>query len=49
MPKIGAPRAAIAGDYASIFPHIWWVIGYAVIIMVIAIVVFKKKMSSDKV
>ncbi len=46
---VDAAKAAIAGDYASIFPHLWWVIGYAVIIMVIAIVVFKRKMSSDKV
>lgn len=41
-------RAAISGDYASILPHLWWVIGYAVVILVIAIIVFRKKMSGDK-
>jgi ABC-2 type transport system permease protein len=46
---VDAARAAIAGDYAAILPHLLWVIGYAVIILAIAIVVFKKKMSSDKV
>lgn len=46
---VDATKAAIAGEYASIFPHLWWVIGYAVIIMTLAITVFRKKMSSDKV
>ena len=45
---VDAARAAVSGDYASIFPHLWWVIGYAVVILAIAIVVFKRKMNSDK-
>lgn len=45
---VDAARAAMSGDYASIFPHLWWVIGYAVVILAIAIVVFKRKMNSDK-
>lgn len=45
---VDAGRAAISGDYLSILPHLWWVIGYAVVIMVIAVIVFRKKMSSDK-
>jgi len=45
---VDAARAAISGDYASILPHLLWVIGYAVVILAIAIVVFKRKMSSDK-
>jgi len=44
---VDAGRAAISGDYASILPHLWWVIGYAVAVMIIAIFVFRKKMSSD--
>lgn len=43
-----AGRAAISGDYASILPHLCWVIGYAGVILVIAVIVFRKKMSSDK-
>lgn len=46
---VDAARAAIAGNYASILPHLWWVIGYALIILVIAIVLFRRKMSSDAV
>jgi len=44
---VDATRAVIAGDYAAIMPHLWWVIGYAVAVAGIAIVVFKRKMSSD--
>lgn len=46
---VDAAKAAISGDYASILPHLLWVVGYAVVIFVIAIVVFRKKMNSDKV
>ena len=45
---VDATKAAIAGDYSSIFPDLCWVIGYAVVIMAIAIVLFRKKMNSDK-
>lgn len=44
---VNAGRAAISGDYNSILPHLWWVIGYAVVVMFIAIIVFTRKMSSD--
>ena len=44
---VDATRAALAGDYASIFPHLWWVLGYALIVLVIAVIVFKNKMNSD--
>ena len=46
---VDAAKATIAGDYASILPHLWWVLGYAITIMIIAIVIFRKKMNSDKV
>lgn len=44
---VNAAKAAVAGDYASIFPDLWWVIGYATVIMIFAIIVFKKKMNSE--
>lgn len=44
---VNAGRAAISGDYNLILPHLWWVIGYAVVVMCIAIMVFTRKMSSD--
>ena len=37
-------RAAIAGDYMGIFPHFFWVIGYAIISLAIAIVLFLRQM-----
>jgi ABC-2 type transport system permease protein len=46
---VDATRAALVGDVASIFPHLWWVMGYALSILVIAIIFFSAKMKSDKV
>lgn len=46
---VDATKAAVRGDFASIFHDLWWVIGYAVVITIIAIVVFRRKMDSDKV
>lgn len=46
---VNAGKAAIAGDYELIFPDLWWVISYALGILIIAIFVFKKKMNKDAV
>lgn len=40
-------RAVIAGNYAAIFPHLWWVLGYAVGISLIAVLVFTRKMREE--
>ena len=45
---VDAARAALTGNYAGIFPHLWWVLGYATVMLTAAIIVFKRKMSSDK-
>jgi len=45
---VRAGRAALAGDYASILPDLWWVIAYAVLILMFAIFVFMRKMNGDK-
>ena len=37
-------RAAIAGDYSGIFPHLWWVLGYALVILVAAVLLFLRQM-----
>lgn len=37
---VNVARAAIAGNYSVIFPDLWWVIGYAVLILAAAIIVF---------
>ena len=44
---VDAGRAAVTADYANIMPHLWWVIGYAVVVLVIAVLVFRKKMHHD--
>lgn len=41
-------RAALAGDYTSILPDLWWVIAYAVLTLALAIFVFMRKMNGDK-
>ncbi len=46
---VDATKAAVAGDYALILPHLAWVLAYTVVIMLIAVAVLRKKMSSDKV
>lgn len=44
---VNAGRAALSGDFAAIFPDLWWVIGYAAVLMVLAVMVFMRKMNSD--
>lgn len=46
---VDATRAAIAGEYTLITPHLWWVLGYAVVMTVLAVAVFRKKMNSDRI
>ncbi|HRX59105.1 MAG TPA: ABC transporter permease [Eubacteriales bacterium] len=46
---VDAGRAAVAGEYAAIMPHLWWVIGYAVVTFAVAVVVFRRKMHRDNV
>lgn len=46
---VDATRAALAGDYRSIFPHLWWVIGYAVVILIVAVFAFSTRMKSDSI
>lgn len=37
-------RAVLAGNLAGIFPHIWWVLGYGIITLVCAILLFLRQM-----
>ena len=41
---VDAAKAAISGEYSSVFPHLLWVIGYGVVIFSLAVVAFRKKM-----
>ncbi len=37
-------RAILAGNFTGIFPHIWWVLGYAIIALVAAVLLFLRQM-----
>ena len=37
-------RAVLQGDYTGVFPHIWWVIGYAAAVTAIAVFTFLRQM-----
>lgn len=41
-------RAALAGDAAGIFPHLWWVLAYAVCVLILAVLLFKRRMRAGK-
>lgn len=47
MHAVEATRAAVNGNCANIFPHLWWVIGYALGIMGFAVFAFKRKMNGE--
>ncbi len=40
-------RAVLAGNFADVFPHLWWVLGYAVGALVIAILLFLRQMKKQ--
>lgn len=37
-------RAVLAGQYSGIFPHLWWVLGYAVVTAAAAVLLFLRQM-----
>jgi len=43
---VSAAKAAVAGDYAALPEHLAWVTGYAVVVFVLAAIVFRRKMKS---
>ena len=45
---VNAARAAVAGKVDLIFPDLWWVIAYALVLLAAAVVVFKRKMNSNQ-
>jgi ABC-2 type transport system permease protein len=45
---VEAGRAAISGNYGEIMHYLWVVIAYAVGLMLLAVVIFSRKMKGDK-
>lgn len=39
-------RVVLAGNYAAIFPHLWWVLGYAIAVLIVAVLLFLKQMKT---
>ena len=37
-------RAVLMGHFADIFPHLWWVLGYAIAALAIAVLLFLRQM-----
>ena len=40
-------RAVLSGDLAGVFPHLWWVLGYAVTLLALAILLFLRQMKKQ--
>ena len=40
-------RALISGDFAGIFPHLWWVLGYTVVLLALAVLLFLRQMKKQ--
>jgi ABC-2 type transport system permease protein len=40
-------RAAIRGDYAGILPHLWWVLGYGIVLLAAAVALFLRQMKKQ--
>jgi ABC-2 type transport system permease protein len=37
-------RAILKGELASALPHLWWVVGYAVVAIALAVLLFLRQM-----
>ena len=40
-------RAILAGNFVDIFPHLWWVLGYAIALLVLAVLLFLRQMKKQ--
>lgn len=43
---VEAARAALDCNISGIFPHLWWVIGYAAVIFAVAVLAFSRRMKA---
>jgi len=37
-------RAILVGNFAEIFPHLWWVLGYMIVVLGVAVLLFLRQM-----
>ena len=40
-------RALLAGDISGVFPHLWWVLGYAAALLLLAVYAFLRQMKKQ--
>lgn len=40
-------RAVIAGNFHGIFPHLWWVLGYGAVLLILAVLLFLRQMKKQ--
>ena len=40
-------RAVLKGDFAGIVPHIWWVLGYSAVLLLVSVLVFLRQMKKQ--
>ncbi len=40
-------RAVLSGNYADIFPHLYWVVGYGAAVLVVAVLLFVRQMKKQ--
>ena len=40
-------RAVISGNFADILPHLVWVLGYAAVILIVAVLLFLRQMKKQ--
>ena len=40
-------RAVLAGNFGGIFPHLWWVLGYAAVTLAVAVLLFLRQMKKQ--
>lgn len=40
-------RAILSGNFQDIFPHLWWVLGYSIALLIIAILLFLRQMKKQ--
>jgi len=46
---VEAVRTVLNGDYAAVLPHLAVVLGYTVVVYILAVIAFRRKMSGDRV
>lgn len=44
---VDTERAILSGDFQDIFPHLWWVLGYSMALLIIAILLFLRQMKKQ--